>query len=269
MRFRLTLKALHTPCNISIDYSYYLSNAIYRWIEFSSPSYSEFLHDKGFALEGTTKRFKHFCFSQLFPQTKNKPSTVHNGRITIHSPFIDWYIAMPVEESLRHLIIGMFEKREFHIGNAINRFIIDSISPVSDPHWQRQMKFKLLSPITVSTMREHNGKMQPYYLLPDDERLSRLLRSNILNKYISLNGKEPDDTEFACTLDKKYIERKQAAGKKITTLTTIKKGQPEETKVRGFMCPLTIVGNPELIKLAYEGGLGEKNSLGFGMLEAL
>lgn len=33
------------------------------------------------------------------------------------------------------------------------------------------------------------------------------------------------------------------------------------------MCPITIEGNPELIKLAYESGLGEKNSMGFGMLE--
>jgi CRISPR-associated endoribonuclease Cas6 len=32
---------------------------------------------------------------------------------------------------------------------------------------------------------------------------------------------------------------------------------------------LTIEGNPELIKLAYDSGLGEKGSMGFGMLEAL
>jgi CRISPR-associated protein, Cas6 family len=35
------------------------------------------------------------------------------------------------------------------------------------------------------------------------------------------------------------------------------------------MCPLTIEGNPDLIKLAYESGLGEKNSLGFGMIEVV
>jgi CRISPR-associated endoribonuclease Cas6 len=38
-------------------------------------------------------------------------------------------------------------------------------------------------------------------------------------------------------------------------------------KLRGFMCPLTIEGNPALIALAYESGLGEKNSMGFGMIE--
>jgi CRISPR-associated endoribonuclease Cas6 len=53
----------------------------------------------------------------------------------------------------------------------------------------------------------------------------------------------------------------------ISKLITIKQGREDETKVRGFMCPLKIEGNPALIALAYESGLGEKNSLGFGMLE--
>ncbi|MBI4810670.1 MAG: CRISPR-associated endoribonuclease Cas6, partial [Ignavibacteriales bacterium] len=55
----------------------------------------------------------------------------------------------------------------------------------------------------------------------------------------------------------------------ISKLITIKEGHKEETRVRGFMCPITIEGNPELIKLAYECGLGEKGSLGFGMIEIL
>jgi len=42
---------------------------------------------------------------------------------------------------------------------------------------------------------------------------------------------------------------------------------PEETKVRGFRCPVTLEGSVELIKLSYDSGLGEKGSMGFGMLE--
>ena len=88
---------------------------------------------------------------------------------------------------------------------------------------------------------------------------------NILNKYLSLYDQEPDDADFGCTLDEKFIADR-GGPQKISKLITIKQGRSDETKVRGFMCPLTIEGNPELIKLAYESGLGEKNSLGFGML---
>ncbi|MFH0988530.1 MAG: CRISPR-associated endoribonuclease Cas6 [bacterium] len=265
MRLLLALKPLQTACTIPLNYAYYLSSAIYRWIEISSPSYERFLHEEGYLLEGTLRRFKHFCFSQLFIEH----SRIAGQEIFINGSAMHWYISMPVEKSLQHLVIGMFESREFYIGNKVNRFAIHSVASVSDPQWQRGMKFKLLSPVTVSTMKEHNGKLQPHYLLPDDGRLGELLRSNIINKYISLYGEEPDDTEFTCTLDQRYIERKQAAGKRITTLTTIKQGLPEETRVRGFMCPLTIEGNPGLIRLAYESGLGEKGSMGFGMMEVV
>lgn len=38
-------------------------------------------------------------------------------------------------------------------------------------------------------------------------------------------------------------------------------------KIRGVMAPFTARGNVELLKLGYSAGFGEKNSLGFGMVE--
>jgi CRISPR-associated endoribonuclease Cas6 len=35
----------------------------------------------------------------------------------------------------------------------------------------------------------------------------------------------------------------------------------------GFMCPFILEGNTELIRLAYESGLGETNAMGFGVME--
>lgn len=176
---------------------------------------------------------------------------------------------MPVDTSLEHLIIGMFERRQFYIEREENRFIVEHIKTMPLPQWHRRMKFSLLSPLTVSTMKEYHGRLQTHYLFPDDPRLSELLRSNIINKYVSLYDHEPEDTSFNCRLDEEYIRRKKATGKRITTLITIKEGHSEETRVRGFMCPLTLEGNPELIALAYESGLGEKNSMGFGMMEVV
>ncbi|MEK9137253.1 MAG: CRISPR-associated endoribonuclease Cas6, partial [Bacteroidota bacterium] len=65
MRLRLTLRPAHRDCTVSLNYAYYLSAAIYRWIEASSPEYAKFLHDEGFHVNGSLKRFKHFCFSRL------------------------------------------------------------------------------------------------------------------------------------------------------------------------------------------------------------
>jgi len=48
-------------------------------------------------------------------------------------------------------------------------------------------------------------------------------------------------------------------------LITIKEGTPEETKVKGMLAPFLIKGTRRMLKFAWEIGLGERNSMGFGM----
>jgi CRISPR-associated endoribonuclease Cas6 len=264
MRLHIRLRPSKQDLLIPFNYAYYLSTAVYSFIEASSAEYSTFLHDHGFSIEGTSKRFKHFCFSMLHIPHR----TIEGEQLRIRSDTLDWYVTMPVEESLHHLVIGFFEKKEFYIGRKETRFFIEQVELIPDPEWKHTMKFRMLSPVTVSLPKEHNGKLQPHYLLADDQRLAVALRMNILNKYFSLYNTKHEDDTFHCRLDEEFI-RTRGGPHKISKLITIKEGHASETKVRGFMCPLMIKGNPELIKLAYESGLGEKNSLGFGMLQAI
>lgn len=271
MRLRLTLRPLILPCRITLNYPYYLSSAVYRWIEVSSPEWSAFLHTQGFSPEVSAKRFRHFCFSQLMVPKR----TISNGTIEILSDEITWYTGMPIDEpsrqverSLQHLVIGIFEKQELYIGERENRFVVEQVETLPEPEWSREMKFRLLSPVTVSVPEERNGRLIPHYLRPDDARLSEALRKNIINKYISLFRSAPEDDEFQCTLDVRFIAAR-GGPEKVSKLITIKAGSADETKVRGFMCPVTIEGNAELMKLAYDSGLGEKGSLGFGMMELI
>ena len=39
------------------------------------------------------------------------------------------------------------------------------------------------------------------------------------------------------------------------------------TKIRGVVAPFHVIGAPELIHIGYECGFGDKNSMGFGMVE--
>lgn len=265
MRVRLTLRPLTLPLRVTLNYAYYLSTAVYRWIEASSPDYAAFLHERGFPLDGTLRRFKHFTFSRLMPRQSRVDT--RSACLVVQSPKIEWHLSMPVEQSLQHLVAGMFEHREFFIGNENSRLAIEQVETLPDPDWQRRMTFTMLSPTTISTMREHSGKLQPYYFRPDDEQVPEALRRNILNKYHSLHGALPDDTTFICTLDQTYIRNRQTQGKRITQKITIKEGRTDASDIIGFTCPVTIEGNPALLALAYESGLGEKNSLGFGMLQ--
>jgi CRISPR-associated endoribonuclease Cas6 len=277
MRLRLTIRPIQSRTTIPLSYEYYLSAAIYQWIELSSPAFSDFLHNKGYSTETLKRSFKHFCFSQLFIEH----SRVVGEEIHINGGNILWYIGMPIEESLQHLVVGLFERREFFIGREENRFSVEQVETLPEPEWKRVMKFRTISPVAVSVAgiaegnlqsgsRSAEGYLRPKlsarYLKADDPQLSESLRLNVLHRYESLYGKLPTDTELRCTTDGEYIARRGGADR-VSKLVTIKKGLPEETKVRGFRCPVTLEGNSELIKLAYESGLGEKGSMGFGMLE--
>jgi CRISPR-associated endoribonuclease Cas6 len=264
MRLRLTLRSLHSQSVIPIDYQYYLSSAIYRWIEISSPDFSKFLHDTGYSTETLNRCFKHFCFSRLFIQN----SRVVGSAIYLNGGSIHWLISMPIQEALHHLVIGLFEKQKFFIDRKENEFCIEQVEALPDPIWERQMKFKTLSPITVSIMQERNGKLLPRYLKADDPKLSESLRKNLLHRYESLYKELPNDTELKCTMDEEYIVRCGGVDK-VSKLVTIKKGLPQESKVRGFLCPVALEGSIDLIRLAYASGLGEKGSVGFGMMETV
>lgn len=273
MRLRLRIKSINKNTVIPISYEYYLSSAIYRWIELSSPEFSKILHDVGYQSKKSNsvndlhlplKAFKHFCFSQLFPSQ----SFVKDEQIHINDGSIIWYIGIPVEETLKHLVIGFFERQKFFIGSEENKFAIEQIEALPEPTFINLMKFKTLSPITASVPINKNGKLIARYLMADDPDLSDVLRENLLSRYESLYGKKLENKEFICEVDYDYMNRRGGAHR-VSKLVTIKQNTPEETKVRGFRCPVTLKGNPELIKFAYESGLGEKGSMGFGMLDVI
>ncbi len=170
----------------------------------------------------------------------------------------------------------MFEKREFFIGREIYKFIIQQIEILPDPAFTSPMKFKTLSPITVSVAEDDiksvdnsdKKKIIARYLKADDPKLSNALRTNLLLRYEALYNRKPESDDFRCLTDEEYI-RKRGGVDRVSKLVTIKQDTPEETKVRGFRCPVTLEGNTELIKLAYDSGLGEKGSMGFGMIDIL
>jgi len=48
------------------------------------------------------------------------------------------------------------------------------------------------------------------------------------------------------------------------TLVKVKEGRPDQTNVKGFLAPFTLSGSVELMRTAWEAGLGDKCSMGFG-----
>lgn len=258
MRIRLTLVPQVNQAKIPINYQYPLSAAIYKILSRASPEYAAFLHDRGYAAP-SGRLMKLFTFSKLWiPGVRKVGPFLVAGRnpwqLQIGSPML--------EEFVQSFVLGLFESSEIILaGRGVQtRLHIEQVEALPMPEFQIRQRFKCLSPIVVSTMRERDGRLQPYYYRPDDDELSAALYSNLLQKYEAIHQSSPKESGVTFLLESQDRPKSK--------LITIKEGTPEETRIKAFETYFTLEGSPELMQVAWECGLGEHNSQGFGMIEA-
>ena len=260
MRFKITFQPVNVKTSLLINYNYFLTSLIYRIIETSSENYSRFLHFDGYRLEDSQKNFKLFTYSRLF----SKRFKVAGEYITFFDSPIEWHVSSPVQQFIEHMVTGVFAKgQEVEIGPhaKAERFLVQRIETMQEPpSFAGTMSFTCLSPITLSkTVNSTDGPIC-HYIRPDEEGLSEAIKNNLIKKYRLITGKNFNcDSCFTLTLDPVYFEkRKGKVQKKINF-----KG----TDIIGFEAPFSITAPPELIKIGYETGFGEKGSMGFGMVK--
>lgn len=260
MRIRLYLKPRDEGLTcIPVNYQYPLSAAIYAILRKAEPSYASFLHERGYtAFSG--RSMKLFTFSKLWiPDVRIQGNRLAGSgqlwKLQISSPF--------QEEFVRGVVNGLFLHRTLEIAGSgcRARFEIQQVEMIPTPEFGEKTFFRCLSPVVVSTMHLHRGRLHAKYLRPDDSRYSELIRKNLLQKYEIIHRKLPTDQRLRLTLSK--------GSKPRSRLITIKEGTPDATHIRAFEYHFALEGNPELMKIAWECGLGEHNAQGFGMIETL
>ncbi|HDP68645.1 MAG TPA: CRISPR-associated endoribonuclease Cas6 [Candidatus Marinimicrobia bacterium] len=253
------------PAFIPLNYQYRLHSAIYALIAKSSETYARFLHDVGFqSALNTLKTLKLFTFSRLFvyPYHFRKDGLYDVRRLEL-------IVATAVEKSYEHLIYGIFAERELRLGTGRSeaRFQISRVESLAEPEFRETMKFICLSPITVSTVRDREDRESPEphfleYLKPEEkEPFIRNLQKNLIRKYETVHKRNYITRHpFEFAFDAEYLLRRQG---RISKLIRFKNG----IVIKAFEAPFSITADPELIKVGYQCGFGEKNSAGFGCVE--
>ena len=235
---------------IPINYNHWLSATIYHFLARADGEYAAFLHNDGYIVE--KKHFKLFTFSQLMARQRR----IDNQHIHFGSTLL-WYVSSPVERFLSHFANTLLTEGRLFVGP--HRLQIQDVRVPRVPHFTPEMHFRCLSPIVMSTSREQNGKLQCHYCLPDEAALPELIRMNLIRKHVAFYGKPPHNDSLTFHFDADYLHRKHG---RVTRLVNYK-----GIKIRGILCPLSVVGSPALIRVGYECGFGDKNSAGFGMVE--
>ncbi len=263
MRLKLSLVPLNPQTTVPINYNYPLAAALYKTLKKAEPEYATWLHNRGYA-SPNRRLYKLFTFSRLFI-----PAARREGSVLVAGNERPWqlFVSSPMEEDfVQNFVLGLFQDQSLEIGGpgAVGRFLIESVEAVPVPAFRSPMRAVMLSPLVCTTMREHKGKSQAYYYRPQDAGLPEALRRNLLNKFEVVHGRACENPEFTIDFDMDYFNRKNG---RVSKLLHIKEGTAEETHIKAFELPFRMSGNPGLMRIAWECGLGDKNSLGLGMID--
>lgn len=260
---RIKLILLNEPNGmISANYFYPLSAIVYKLLKFGSPEFSSFLHDIGYKLN--SKTFKLFTFTLRLERFQ-----IQRSRIKLLSNYSYLYISSPlVDEFIQNFVIGTFETQKIELSNKTYKtsFQVSQVESLPEIEFYNKMRFRLQSPMILSTKRESNGKLMPYYYRYNDgfDEMNKVFSNNLKNKNQIITGEKAEDKEVLFKWDAEYIKSLELKGKRATKKQTIKENTPEQTEVIGNLIPFSIEGDVGLIKTGYECGFGNMNSLGFG-----
>ncbi len=248
MRLRVCLDN-SAGTRLPINYQEFLTAAVYGLLATSDADYARFLHDDGYQDEDG-KRFKLFTFSWL----RGGRRFVDGDTLRFAPGPLEWLIASPVDDFLRHIATGLLASGALRVGTAA--LPITQIETLPAPVLAETTRFTCLSPIVAALPLPGGGTR---YLRPcDGDAFSDAVRNNLRRKHHLLHGDMPADDRFVLTFDPAYLER-TGGGTKLITFKGI--------HLVGAFCPFTITGSVDLMRVGYETGFGEKNAAGFGMVE--
>ena len=213
------------------------------------------MHNHGY--KTANRHFKLFTFALRLKKFSIVPDAFKLDR-----PQADLIISSPmIHPFFNNFLEGTFEHNTIEIANHQYKccFKISSVEILPDIELSTTEHFTLLTPMVLSIQKDREV-LPAYYLRPMDIlEANRILQTNLCRKYFLVNNKEYTGSGISFKWDEQYLQ----SHKRVTKKITIEKDKPIE--VVGVQAPFVIAGDPDLIRIGYECGFGEKNSMGFGM----
>jgi CRISPR-associated endoribonuclease Cas6 len=213
---------------------------------------SNWVHNEG--LQVGKRSFKFFTFSRLLGEYRlNGESIEFSGPVRLH-------ISSVHEQILQSLVEHFLREPAVRLGKELCE--VQSIEVEALPPISRPTVVRTLSPITTySTLTTAEGRKKTYYYSPFEREWEEQLLSNLRRKAQALGWSQSQLENLA---------RSQAHIRPIRVHNRDFKIMKYRDTVIKVWTGIYELDLPEpFFLLAYDAGLGAKNSQGFGMVEIL
>lgn len=224
--------------SLPVNYNYLLQSMIYNLLD-NKENLSRKIHETGYQIED--KHFKLFTFSLLRGQYK-----IHGKRIEFLDKVrfeirtVDKNILLTIVESLLNI-------ETLRIGQNLVKILNVKIG--EKKLTGTSYKIRMISPLVVRST-DADTKKTLYYNPFDTEFKSRIME-NFERKYQAYYHKVPtgrfDIEPINYSLKNKFVTKYK------------------DFLITGWRGEFEIRGDAEVLDFLYQVGLGEKNSMGFGM----
>jgi CRISPR-associated endoribonuclease Cas6 len=247
---RLNIIFSFQKLKLPINYNHILQAFILQLID--DAEYRRFLHNEGYTFQN--RNYKMFTFSKL-----NGRFCVDNSEKTIE--FFDnvsLKISAHDENIIRYCADSLLFKDEFELLNQ--KITVEKIEYENQDIKNNKIYIKTLSPITVYSTVINNSSKKTIYYTPLDEQFPKLIKDNLIKKYLAFYNLNEGDITF----DDSFIIKEKNNSKSKMIITYYK-----NFLIKAWNGIFEIQGDPKLLKIGYDAGFGSKNSQGFGLVELM
>lgn len=229
-----------TDVVLPVQYKHIIQAAFLRWL--NDDKLSDFLHEDGY--HAGKRTYKLFTLSDIMTKGEKQ-----QGKLRFQQG-IDLIVSAYTSDMDDAIVEAIESENTFRLGSQhLYAYDYEEIEEVN-----RDCVVDTLSPITVhSTFELPGGTKKTYYYSAVEKEFSDAIRANIIRKYVSIYGVEPQDSRFDIRPLEANKLRKIIVNYKSITIV-------------GWKGKFLISGNPELIRIALLCGLGARNSIGMGAI---
>lgn len=236
MQLLLTLTA--DQAALPIAYNHLIHGLIYHLLD-EEKALASSLHETP-----RTRTYKGFTFGRL-----NGAYIIQGTSIIFHGP-VQLEIRCIDPQVIRTLADRLFTMKQLHLGSA--QFELTTLTWKDDHITQGEADFFVQAPGVVAYITTEDKKTD--FFSPDDPRFLPALLRNAERKWRQYHGPEGfllSIEPLAKPLPRRYSTRFK------------------ETYITAWTRAFRLRGNPEVIDMLYQIGLGAKNPEGFGMLDRI